>query len=200
MWIVKLGGSLAKGGPLLAWLRMLAAFGGGRVAVVPGGASFSDAVRQAQGHWGFDDLAAHNMALLAMAQTALMMHALEPRMAVVTQAAQIPPALHAGRVALWMPLSLVQDTPDADTCWDVSADSLALRLARQLHAERLVVVKSCAIDRTLSLAELAGAGVLDRRFASWAAGAPFPIELVQGDAVEALRDALVHGESPGLFH
>ena len=46
MWVVKLGGSLARDPRLTAWLRMLAEFGGGRVTVVPGGADFADAVRQ----------------------------------------------------------------------------------------------------------------------------------------------------------
>jgi 5-(aminomethyl)-3-furanmethanol phosphate kinase len=199
MWIVKLGGSLAKAGDLLPWLRMLAAFGGGRVAVVPGGSVFADTVRQAQQTWNFNDLAAHNMAVLAMGQMALMMHALEPRLALVTQESQIMPALRAGRVALWMPLPMMRDAPDMLTSWEVSADSLSLWLARTLHAERLVVVKSCPIDRQQSFEELTAAGVLDARFAQWAHDAPFPIELVERQQVSELRDALVLGNPPGAY-
>ena len=89
MWIVKLGGSLSRDARLPRWLRMLAELGRGRVVVVPGGAAFADAVRAAQGHWGFDDLTAHNMAVLAMAQTAHMLHALEPRLALAWRALQV---------------------------------------------------------------------------------------------------------------
>ena len=70
MWVVKLGGSL-NGDPLLAqWLELLVQLGGGRVTVVCGGGGFADEVRRAQSHWHFDDVPAHNMAVLAMAQTA----------------------------------------------------------------------------------------------------------------------------------
>jgi aspartokinase-like uncharacterized kinase len=200
MWIVKLGGSLAQGGDLGAWLGMLATFGAGRVAVVPGGSVFAETVHQAQQAWRFDDLAAHNMLVLAMAQTALMMHSLEPRLALVTDDAQIAPTLRSGRVALWMPMPLLRDAPDTMTGSDVTGDSLALWLARQLHAERLVVVKSCPIDPQRSWAEHSRAGVLDGRFAAWAADAPFPIELLQRDHLAEMRDALVHGTGPGRWH
>jgi 5-(aminomethyl)-3-furanmethanol phosphate kinase len=97
MWVVKLGGSLARDPRLVNWLRMLAEFGAGRVTVVPGGATFADTVRQSQAHWGFDDLAAHNMAVLAMAQTAHMLHALEPRLVLAANDSAIRQALHGGR-------------------------------------------------------------------------------------------------------
>src|SRR5215470_5409653 len=112
MWIVKLGGSLAQDPRLPRWLEMLAEVGGGRVLVVPGGAAFADAVRAAQSHWRFDDLTAHNMAVLAMAQTAHLFHALEPRLVLVSDEAEIRRALHAGQTALWMPLMLLRDAPD----------------------------------------------------------------------------------------
>ena len=50
--------------------QTLARLGGGRVTLVCGGGAFADVVRQAQGHWGFVDLSAHNMAVLAMLQAA----------------------------------------------------------------------------------------------------------------------------------
>jgi 5-(aminomethyl)-3-furanmethanol phosphate kinase len=193
MWVVKLGGSLARDAQLPLWLTMLAEVGGGRVAIVPGGAAFADTVRQAQAHWEFDDLAAHNMAVLAMGQTALMLHALEPRVMLATQDEQIRRALHAGRTAVWMPLTLLRDAPDALTSWDVTSDSLALWLAQRLHAERLVIVKSCAVDPQHGIAELGARGVLDARFAEWAREADFPIDVVQRDSVQRVREALLGG-------
>jgi aspartokinase-like uncharacterized kinase len=193
MWVVKLGGSLARDAQLPQWLAMLAEVGGGRVTIVPGGADFADAVRQAQSRWDFNDLAAHNMAVLAMGQTALMLHALEPRLLLATQDEQIRRALHAGRAAVWMPLSVLRDAPDALTSWDVSADSLALWLASRLHAERLVIVKSCAVDPRHGIAELSAAGVLDARFGEWARSADFPIDVVQRDGIARVRDALLGG-------
>ncbi len=201
MWIVKLGGSLSRDARLPRWLQMLAELGGGRVVVVPGGAAFADAVRAAQGHWGFDDLTAHNMAVLAMAQTAHMLHALEPRLVLVTDEDAIRRAQHAGQAVLWMPLSLLRDAPDIITTWEVTSDSLALWLARRLNAERLVVVKACEVKRPHTLQELGAMGLVDRRFDQWASDAAFPIEVVECDDLDRVRDALLGGSSlavPGL--
>src|SRR3954447_16335852 len=135
MWIVKLGGSLAQDPRLVSWLAMLAELGGGRVTVVPGGGPFADAARASQAHWRFADLAAHNMAVLAMAQTAHLFHALEPRLVLVADEDEIRKALRAGQVALWLPLALLRDAPDLLTSWEVTSDSLALWLARRQNAE-----------------------------------------------------------------
>jgi aspartokinase-like uncharacterized kinase len=201
MWIVKLGGSLSRDARLPRWLQMLAELGGGRVVVVPGGAAFADAVRAAQVHWKFDDLTAHNMAVLAMAQTAHMLHALEPRLVLVTDEEALRRAQHAGQAVLWMPLSLLRDAPDIITSWEVTSDSLALWLARRLNAERLVVVKACEVKQPHTLQELSAMGLVDRRFDQWAHDAAFPIEVVECDDLDRVRSQLLGGPpfvSPGL--
>ena len=199
MWVVKLGGSLAWDARLREWLQMLAEFGGGLVTVVQGGGSFAQSVRDAQSRWRFDDVTAHNMAVLAMAQTAQMLHGLEPRLVLAADDAQIRHALHAGRPALWLPLALLRDAPDMLTSWDVTSDSLALWLARRLNAECVVIVKACRLDRGLTLAELTATGVLDLRFADWAHEAAFRIEIVQVDDLARVRDALVSGMGLGAL-
>jgi len=191
MWIVKLGGSLAHDARVVLWLAMLAELGGGRVTIVPGGGTFADAVRASQRHWHFADLPAHNMAVLAMAQTAHLFHALEPRLTLAPDEAGIRRALHAGHPALWLPFGVLRDAPDLLTSWDVTSDSLALWLARVLNAERLILVKGCAVPAGSTFAELATLGVLDARFDAWSRDAPFPIEVVECDAMEHVRDALL---------
>jgi aspartokinase-like uncharacterized kinase len=198
MWIVKLGGSLARDPRLPRWLEMLAELGGGRVLVVPGGAAFADAVRAAQAHWHFDDLAAHNMAVLAMAQTAHLFHALEPRLVLVADEDEIRKALRAGQVALWLPLALLRDAPDLLTSWEVTSDSLALWLARRQNAERLVVVKACEVRPEMTLAELTRLGAVDARFDQWASEAPFPIAVVECDDIARVRDALLGEATLGV--
>jgi hypothetical protein len=197
MWIVKIGGSLAHDARVAAWLAMLAEFGGGRVTVVPGGGRFADAVRGSQRHWRFADLAAHNMAVLAMAQTAHLFHALEPRLVLAADEAGIWRTLHAGHPALWLPTMLLRDSPDLLTSWEVTSDSLALWLARLLNAERLVLVKACEVPPESSLAQLRAGGVIDARFDSWAQDAPFPIEVVgcEALALAQVRDGLLGGPS-----
>ena len=193
MWIVKLGGSLAHDLRLVRWLGMLAEVGGGRVTIVPGGGVFADVVRSSQRHWHFDDLPAHNMAVLGMAQTAHLFHALEPRLTLADDEAGIRRALHAGHPAVWLPFMLLRDAPDLLTTWEVTSDSLALWLARLLNAERLVLVKAAKVAPGVSLAQLGADGVVDGRFAQWSRDAPFPIEVVQADEVDRVRDALLGG-------
>jgi 5-(aminomethyl)-3-furanmethanol phosphate kinase len=193
MWVVKLGGSLGSDPLLPDWLDLLAQLGGGRVTVVAGGGGFADEARRIQGHWQLDDLAAHNMAVLAMAQTAYQLHALNPALRLATRKADIRRVLHSCQTALWLPFELQRDTPDATTHWGHTSDSIALDLAQRLNAERLVLVKSCDIDPRLSLAELCGNGVVDRQFAELSEGVAFPISLLHKADLATMRSLLLDG-------
>ena len=194
MWVVKIGGSLGSDPLLPQWLDLLAQLGGGRVTIVCGGGSFADEVRRAQLRWRFDDLPAHNMAVLAMAQTAYLAQGLNPNLRLAHSKAAIRQVLHGGHTALWLPLEWLRDRAGPSTTWDNSADSIALDLARKLNAERLVVVKSCAIDPAASLAELGDSGVLDRRFAAIAKDVGFPIDIVQRGELSRMRTMLLGEE------
>jgi 5-(aminomethyl)-3-furanmethanol phosphate kinase len=191
MWVVKLGGSLNTHPILPAWLDLLAECGGGRVILVGGGGSFANEVRRAQAHWRIGDLSAHNMAVLAMAQSAYLMHGLNPALQLTRSKADIRRVLHKGRTALWLPFELQREQPDAQTNWEASSDSIALDLARRMNAERLVVVKSCAIDPKASLAELGTSGIVDARFAPLSEGAAFPIDIVHHDRLGHMRALLL---------
>jgi aspartokinase-like uncharacterized kinase len=191
MWVVKLGGSLGTDPLLPQWLDLLARLGGGRVTVVAGGGGFAEEARRLQGHWRFDDLAAHNMAVLAMAQTAYQLHALNPALQLATRKTDIRRVLHSGHTALWLPFDLQRDEPDASTHWGHTSDSIALDLARRLNAERLVVVKSCSIDPSMSMTELSRAGILDQRFAALSEGVAFPISLLHKGNLAAMRAQLL---------
>lgn len=205
MWVVKLGGSLHGETMLPQWLALLAELGGGRVTIVSGGGTFADEVRRAQVHWQLDDLAAHNMAVLAMAQGAHLLRALCPALELVNSEAAIQQVLRRGQTAVWAPYELLREQPDDETNWDHTSDSIALGLARRLNAERLMVVKSCAIDSQASLCDLVDAGVLDRAFARGAQGAGFPIHVVHGAQLASVRALMLdphahgqHGHLTGL--
>jgi len=134
------------------------------------------------------------MAVLAMAQSAYMAWGLNPKLQLATNEAEIRKVLHSGHTALWLPNEWLRSEPDGDTNWDNSGDSIALGLARSLNAERLVVVKSCAIEPTAGLPGLAEAGILDRRFIGLAEGVAFPIDVIQRAELARMR-VLLLGET-----
>jgi aspartokinase-like uncharacterized kinase len=193
MWVVKIGGSLSHDPLLREWLTQLWEMGGGRVVIVPGGGDFADAVRQYQREWRFDDLAAHNMCLLAMAQYAILMQGVVPELVLASSEERIRRALRDGRVAVWVPTDLMRVTPDSMTNWDTTSDSLAAWLSTTLNAERLMVVKSCEVDAATPLEVQVANGVLDRRFVGYVNEANYVVEVLNKGDVRVMRDRLLNG-------
>src|SRR3984957_4302052 len=140
--IVKLGGSLALEPHLRGWLTMLAR-SPGRSIVVPGGGPFADQVRTTQVVMGFDDRAAHHMALLAMEQFGAAICNLEPALVPAASLPQLRKTLRAGRTPVWMATKMALDAADCvPSSWDVTSDSLAAWLARRVGSRRGVRVKN----------------------------------------------------------
>jgi aspartokinase-like uncharacterized kinase len=191
MWVVKIGGSLSRDPLLKEWLTRLGELGGGRVVVVPGGGAFADEVRDQQAHWRFGDLPAHNMAVLAMAQYALMMQAIVPALALAANENDILRVLRQARVAVWIPFEALREESDQLTHWGVTADSLAAWLSNRLNAERLILVKSCAIDPHATLAQNIAAGIVDERFGDFTRAAAYPIDLLSKHELPRMRELLL---------
>jgi aspartokinase-like uncharacterized kinase len=192
MWVVKIGGSLSHDPSLRDWLTQLWEVGGGRVVIVPGGGDFADRVRVYQKEWAFDDLAAHNMCLLAMTQYALMMQGVLPDLVLASNEDMIRRTLRNGKVAVWMPIGLMSATPNEMTNWDTTSDSLAAWLSTSLNAERLLVVKSCELAADTPLDALASAGVLDARFVEYVNDANYVVELFNKGDVALMRERLLN--------
>lgn len=178
MWIVKLGGSLGRDPILKEWLETLVKLGGGRVVIVPGGGGFADEVREQQELWRFDDLAAHNMAVLAMAQMALMMQGICPALALATSDADLRRAVQQAQVPVWLPFEVLRERRDTLTRWGVTSDSLAAWLANRLNAEGLLLVKACEIGPSMGLAECTAAGIVDDEFAHFTRDAAYAVKLL----------------------
>lgn len=188
--ILKLGGSLMHSPFLPGWLELAAISGQGRVVIVAGGGAFADASRAAQAHWRLDDLSAHNMAVLAMAQFGELMHGLCPRLATAGDEDAVRAQLAGGRSVIWQPFDLLRKAPDELTNWDVTSDSLALWLARRLGAHDTIIVKSCPIPQPANdWHGLSRMGIVDRAFPHFAALAG-PVRLMEQNRLEEVRALL----------
>ncbi len=133
--VVKVGGGLGDDAlpPLCTTLGEL-----GRrhpLLVVPGGAGFADAVREADRRFGLPAAAAHRMAILGMEQFGWLLSELIPG---AERRADLAPA-GAGRTTVLLPAALPLDALPAS--WDVTSDSIAAWVAHRVGAGRLVLVK-----------------------------------------------------------
>lgn len=157
--VVKVGGSFARYSKLGDLVRALE-MGRGYTVVVPGGGPFADAVRREQAKVGFDDPAAHRMALLAMAQFGIALAGRSPVLRPAASAAAIKRILAEGGVPAWLPLDILDGHADVPENWDMTSDSLATWLAGKLGAPRLIFLKR-ANPGSMKLSDLVRAGVLD---------------------------------------
>ncbi len=195
MWVLKLGGSLLGQPELKSWLTMLAGNSDGRVLIVPGGGVFADAVRDAQGMAGYDDAAAHRMALLAMEQFGLVMKSLQPDLATVASELEIAERSWQHRAMIWMPSAMVLADEAIPMNWSVTSDSLAAWLAAKLGADRLVLVKQVDAGR-VPVSELVAEGVLDEAFESFATRLACPIDVVDKASWQTFASALAANPIP----
>jgi 5-(aminomethyl)-3-furanmethanol phosphate kinase len=161
--IVKLGGSHANGPHLNDWLAAIADEAGS-IVIVPGGGPFADAVRTAQTSMGYDDHAAHAMALMAMAQFGCALESLNPALRRAASRSALLRAVKDGKVPVWSPEPMARAAALPET-WDLTSDSLAAWLAGALGAGRLVLVKHGRFEgAAVNAHDLVARGVVDPLF------------------------------------
>jgi aspartokinase-like uncharacterized kinase len=174
IWVVKIGGSLAAAPELIAWLKQLVACGGGRVIIVPGGGPFADQVRRSQIATGFDDKTAHLMALHAMNQFGLMCCGLEPGLIPAQSFAEIHEVHSLKKVALWLPEKMLSVNRTLPASWDITSDSIAAWLAKEINAEHLLLVKyQSAKSDQFVIDDLQVSGIVDTGFRQMLDGVNF---------------------------
>jgi aspartokinase-like uncharacterized kinase len=202
--VVKVGGGLGDSA-LPALCRALGELGTRHpLLVVPGGAAFADAVRDADRRFGLSSAAAHRMAILGMEQFGWLLSELIPgavRTADLTQ-------LAGGRTAVLLPAALPLDPlPES---WQVTSDSIAARVAQEAGAGRLVLVKEVdglyadwpprgapiARLRVAELRALRPEGV-DQYLPTVLEQAGFETWVISGRDPERLGELLEHGTTAG---
>jgi aspartokinase-like uncharacterized kinase len=131
---------------------------------VPGGGPFADAVRTAQVSIGYDDRAAHAMAMMAMAQFGCALQSLNPALRLAASRSAISRALKDCKVPVWSPEPMARAAALPET-WDLTSDSLAAWLAGALGASSLVLVKHGRFEGgALDADDLVARGIVDPLF------------------------------------
>ncbi|MBU2568572.1 MAG: uridylate kinase [Gammaproteobacteria bacterium] len=179
--VIKFGGSLERGGTLKSCLDKAAAFYREGSVWVPGGGDFAEQVRKVQQRWRFDDITAHEMALLAMQQMALLMHSMHRDCVLAGSIADIVRQLDLGKPIIWSPDVNELNQAGVPASWDVTSDSLAAWLAVTLVADELILIKSAEISQTADLNNLVELGFVDWAFPGFTENARFKISVVNKD-------------------
>jgi 5-(aminomethyl)-3-furanmethanol phosphate kinase len=176
--VVKVGGGLGRGAgdeALRAVCRALGELGARHpLLVVPGGAWFADAVREADSRFALPATTSHHMAVLGMEQFGWLLSDLIPGAERSTEARAA-----AGRTTVLLPGALPLDRLPAS--WQVTSDSIAAWVAGEAGAGRLVLVKE-----------------VDGLFAEWPARGD-PIARMTAAELAALRPAGVDEYLPTLL-
>ena len=142
--------------------------------VVPGGAWFADAVREADRRFALSATTSHRMAVLGMEQFGWLLSELIPG---AERSADVQAG--AGRTTVLMPAALPLDALSAS--WQVTSDSIAAWVAGEVGAGRLVLVKE-----------------VDGLFAEWPARGE-PLARLTVAELEALRPGGVDEYLPAVL-
>jgi dihydroneopterin aldolase len=195
--VVKLGGSFAFSHALKPWLDALSQCAG-HVVVVPGGGPFADAVRAAQANMGFDDVAAHHMALIAMEQYGRALAGLGAGLVLADSISGIRSLVRERRVPVWTPVPMALGAVDIPRSWDVTADSLAAWLAGKIGAGRVLLVKQADIPAgPLRAPDLVARGIVDPLLPRFLAAAGADAFVAGPHDHAAAARAIRAGDAPG---
>ena len=205
--VVKVGGGLGRGAgddALRALCTTLGELGERHpLLVVPGGAWFADAVREADRGFGLPATTSHHMAVLGMEQFGWLLSELIPGAERSAEA-----RAGAGRTTVLLPGALALDSLPAS--WQVTSDSIAAWVAGEAGAGRLVLVKEVdglfadwpprgePLPR-LTVAELAALrpGGVDAYLSTALANASFETWVISGRDPRRLTELLARGTSVG---
>ncbi len=146
IWVIKIGGSLLGAPELMKWLELVVKHSDGQVIIVPGGAIFADAVREAQRLTQVDDKLAHHLALLAMDQYGLLMAGMHKHLVTASSELEIAERGWQHRGIVWLPSKMALADETIPQNWQVTSDSISAWLANKLKAEHLVIVKSKPLE------------------------------------------------------
>lgn len=140
--VVKIGGSLALYPEKLKILcsKLSAVSRKQRILLVPGGGEFADVVRLLDKRFSLSDSVSHQMAILGMDQYGLLLSDLITDSQVINQLEQVKNIFCLNKMPVLLPSDFMLKNAHLENSWDVTSDSIAVYIANQLHAKKVVLV------------------------------------------------------------
>ena len=179
MKVIKLGGSLMTDPTTLTLcLNTIEQKYTDKIVLVPGGGVFADQVRSIQQQWKFNDEIAHQLAILAMHQMALLFKSIKPSFILAKSVSDIQQTLINHSVVIWTPDIQELDSSGVKPSWDVTSDSLAAWLAKQLTATDLILLKSAEIPIDLDVMQMQQLELVDQAFNEYCKHSSYKITLI----------------------
>jgi len=112
----------------------------------------------------------------------LMFKGLKPDFAIADTVAAIHDQLNRKKTVIWSPDIIELDNAGLEASWDITSDSLAAWLAKKLPATELILIKSAAIDSSLSLHQLTEQHIVDTAFCDFVAKAGFKTQVINAQS------------------
>lgn len=109
-----------------------------KIAVVPGGGKFADAVRDFDAKFGLAETVSHKMAILAMDQYGLFLSKMIPNSSLCDTLTNAKRIARAGLAPVFLPSKLLSRHDPFEPSWDVTSDSIAAYLAAKLQAKKAI--------------------------------------------------------------
>ena len=140
--VVKVGGSLAAYPEKLKALcaKLSEVSKKHKLIVVPGGGEFADTVRALDKRFNLSPAVSHRMAILGMDQYGFLLSHLLPDSCVVNRLEKVQETLDLGKLPVFLPSNFLLNKDQLENSWDVTSDSIAVYIAGQLHASKVLLV------------------------------------------------------------
>jgi len=140
--IVKVGGSLALHPEKLRNLcaKLSEVSKKHKVIVLPGGGEFADTVRNLDKRFNLTPAASHRMAILGMDQYGFLLSDLLPNSSTINQLEDAQRILDLGKLPVFLPSNFLFSREPLENSWNITSDSIAIYIAGQIHASRVVLV------------------------------------------------------------
>lgn len=140
--VIKVGGSLALYPEKLKILcsKLSAASKKQNILLVPGGGEFADVVRVVDKRFSLSDSISHQMAILGMDQYGLLLSDLTTNSKVITQLEQVKSIFDLHKLPVFLLSNLMLKNNPLENSWNVTSDSIAVYIACQLHAKKVVLM------------------------------------------------------------